>query len=245
MCKDAKVFMDYDNIWITCEQNIHAEIYKLKFINKINTFFKEKGYRINEMIAYANYDNGKMNKDNHQTKLQGLGVQTRHCRNGKDSADIAIACDILERLYLTEKDNNSTYIIISCDKDITPLINKLKSQNKEVILVTFTVNIDWSVMKNYGDIHFWFEEIIGVEYTQPIIQEELDTDYFIKELKNEIEIRGTNINYSLFVKTLVKKYYTDNSEIDIIKNYCLSEGIIEIYDYEFNGKIYHDGIKLK
>lgn len=245
MCKNATVFMDYDNIWITCEQNIHAEIYKLKFIDKINTFFKDKGYRINEMIAYANYDNGKMNRDKHQTKLQGLGVQTRHCRNGKDSADIAIACDILERLYLTEKDNNSTYIIISCDKDITPLINKLKSQNKEVILVTFTVNIDWSVMKNYGDIHFWFEEIIGVPYNEPKVQEELEADDFINELKNEISVREIDINYSLFVKTLVKKYNTDNSDIDKIKDYCLSEEIIEIYEYEFNGRTYHDGIRLK
>ncbi|MFW2491004.1 NYN domain-containing protein [Clostridium chromiireducens] len=243
MCKNSIIFMDYDNIWITCEQK-NVEIYKLNFIEKINTFFKEKGYQINEIIAYANYDNGRMNRDKHQSKLQGLGVQTRHCRNGKDSADIAIACDVLEKLYLTAKDIN-TYIIISCDKDIAPLINKLKSQNKEVVLVTFTVNIDWDVMKNYGDIHFWFEEIIEIEYNEPEVKGELNADSFIKELKDEFERRQSDINYSLFVKSLDKKYNTDNSTIDGIRDYCISEGLVEMHEYKFNGRTYRDGIRVK
>lgn len=242
--KNAIIFMDYDNIWITSEKK-SINIYELDFINKIKSFFKDKNYKINELIAYANYDNGKMNKDKHQTQLQGLGVQTRHCRNGKDSADVAIVCDILERVYLTSKNNNCTYIIISCDKDITPLINKLKSQNKEVILVTFTINVDWEVMKNYGDLHFWFEEILNIPYTEPEEKKELSVQSFQDELNNEINARGTNINYSLFVKTLQKKYNTNNSKIDEIRDQCERDNIIEIYSYEFNGRTYYDGIKLK
>lgn len=244
MYKSSIAFMDYDNIWITGENHLNINIFNSNFIQKINSFFNDKGYKLNEFIAYGNYDNGKMKKDYHQTKLQELGVQTRHCRNGKDSADIYMTCDVLEKLYLTAKDNE-TYIIISCDKDIAPLINKLKSQGKEVILVTFTVNVDWNVMKNYGDSHFWFEEIIGMDYLEPKSIIELDKTSFIEELRNQLESRKTDINYSLFAQALKKKYNVNGDIIDSIKDFHIKEGTINIYDYEFRGTIYHDGIKFK
>lgn len=243
MDKSAIVFMDYDNVWITCEKNYNLDVFKKNFTDRIFDFMSEKGYKVNEFIAYGNFDNGKMSRDKHQTKLQTLGVQTRHCMNGKDSADIAIVCDALEKLFLTSKDNDA-YIIVSCDKDITPLINKIKSQRKEVVLITFSVNIDWEVMKNYGDSHYWFEEIIGIKFTEPDIKPILDCESFYLELGNDIAKRQTDINYSLFSNGLQKKYITSESDIDVFRNELIKEGKIEMYEYEFNSKTYHDGIRI-
>jgi len=243
LCKSAIVFMDYDNVWITCEKNYNVDVFVKNFIDKIYDFMGEKGYKVNEFIAYGNYDNGKMSRDKHQTKLQTLGVQTRHCMNGKDSADIAIVCDALEKLFLTSTDND-TYIIVSCDKDITPLINKIKSQGKEVVLVTFAVNIDWDVMMNYGDFHFWFEEIIDIPFTEPNLKPLLDCEVFCSELGKEVIKRQTDINYSLFSNGIQKKYKTCESEIDEFRDKLIEEGKIEIYNYDFRGKTFHDGIRL-
>lgn len=242
MSKSAIIFMDYDNVWITCENNYKIDIFSMSFINKISEFIKRMDIQINEFISYGNYDNGKMNKDNHQTRLQSLGIQTRHCMNGKDSADIAIVCDLLEKLYLTSA-NNKVYILISCDKDIIPLINKIKSQDKEVIVITFAVAVDWDVMSNYGDEHFWFEEIIGIEFEEPKLKEKLNCDIFCDELKSLIS-KYSDVNYSLFSRQLQKTYNAFTGDVDIIKNTLISNKKIEFYEYEYEGRKYHDGIRF-
>ena len=114
----------------------------------------------------------------------------------------------------------------------------------DVGLKTFAVNIDWEVMKNYGDSHYWFEEIIGIKFTEPDIKPILDCESFYLELGNDIAKRQTDINYSLFSNGLQKKYITSESDIDAFRNELIAEGKIEMYEYEFNSKIYHDGIRI-
>lgn len=241
--KKSIVYIDYDNVWITCKNKYGIDIFEKNFIDKIKAFCIYNNYSVNEIIAYGNFDNYIMSKDNHQTKLQINGIQTRHVMNGKDSADIAIVCDALEKLYLTNR-SIEVYIIISCDRDITSLINKIKSQGKEVCLITLAVNIDWDVMKNYGDKHFWFESIINIQFEIPKAKSILDSKKFIEELEKEIVERGTDIKYSLWCKTLLKNYSISQSELDNIRDELISKNLIELYQYEFQNKKFYDGIKI-
>lgn len=246
----AIIFIDYDNVWITCNENYSIDVLEEDFINKTKRYFSKKGYYLTEIIAYGNYDNGKMLKDKHQTQLQSMGIQTKHAMNGKDSADISIICDALEKLYTNEQ-NNDTYIFFSCDRDITSLINKIKARGKKVFLVTFTINIDWDVMKNYGDFHEWFEKILGIPYKLPDNKPNLDKDLFIEELDKIIKEKKSNINYSLFANSLEKKYNTDRTKIDNIKDCLVNDEIVEIYSYDFFNKntnrkqTFRDGIRKK
>lgn len=241
--KNTVIFIDYDNIFITCEKDYKVDILEKDFINKIKEYCKKENLFITEMIAYGNYDNGKMARDKHQTKLQLSGIQTKHVMNGKDSADIAIVCDVLEKLYLTSK-NIDVYLLVSCDKDTIPLINKIKSQGKTVYLITLAINIDWDVLKNYGDKHIWFEEIINIPYEKPVGKPMLDETSFLEELDNTIKKYQNDINFSLFSQSLEKKFNTKRTEITKLKNILIDKREIEIYEYEYNDKKYYDGIKI-
>lgn len=239
------VFMDYDNVWISCSENYKINILDINFVSKLMEHLHNKDYFITEVIAYGNFDNGRMASDRHQTMLQMSGVQTRHVMNGKDSADIAIVCDALEKLYLTNPDID-VFVIVTCDRDITSLINKIKSRGKIVYLIPLTINIDWDVMKNYNDDYDWFEKIIKIEYQEPTTKTELDEDTFMKELSNEERKRTNEINLSLFSNSvLLRKYSTTKSNIGDIVSRLIKESKVELYEYVFRNKKYHDGIRIK
>lgn len=248
--RNCAIFMDYDNIWISMETRYQRNIYDIDFIKKIkNKIIKGYGlpktpkieYNISKFIAYANFDNGRMQKDKHQTKLQKLGLETRHCMNGKNMADILICNDSLKSLY---ENNFDSYFFITCDKDILPIINTLKSKNKEVILIPLTLNIDWDVLSNYADRHIWLEELLELEYIKPKLKEKLNEKLFLDELKNQLHTYK-NLTYASFSYNLENKFNTDRSKSDEIKNLLISKNKIEFYSFEVNGKIYRDGLKLK
>lgn len=240
--KNALIFIDYDNVFISFKEQYEMDIIDLEFPEKIIKFLEDR-YFISEIIAYGNFDNGLLSKDKHQTLLQQKGIQTRHVMNGKDSADIAIVCDALEKLYVNSS-HVELFVIISSDRDMTQLINKIKSKGKLVHLIPLAINIDWDVMINYGDIHDWLEEILKIDFSEPKLSEKVTDEIFLENLAAQITERKTDINYSLFSSSLNKKYKTQRSKIDLVKDSLLDKKKIEFYEYDFRGKTYYDGIRI-
>lgn len=234
------IFIDYDNIWIGCYEHYLGTIFGLDFTNKIKEFLKEKGNEIIKYTAFANFDNGKMSTDKHQTQLQKLGVETIHCMNGKDSADINIACDALDLLYNNPEIKH--FVFISCDRDITPVLRKIRLNGKITTVISLTVNVDIDVIQNYCDNHFWFEEIVGIEYKKPE-KKIFSKEIFIQELKDSL-LKFSNVNYSLFSSNIEKEYNISKGIVDFNKEELIKEKIIEKHNYEFMGKQYYDGIRF-
>lgn len=237
----AAIFMDYDNIWIGCYEHYLGTIFGLDFTNKIKEFLVNKGDKVVKYTAYANFDNGKMSSDKHQTQLQKFGVETVHCMNGKDSADISIACDALDLLFNNSEINH--FVFISCDRDITPILRKIRLSGKVTTVISLAVNTNIEVIQNYCDNHFWFEEIVGLEYKEPE-KKIFSKEVFIQELTDSLS-RYPNVNYSLFSSNIEKEYNIAKGIIDFYKEELIKENIVEKHDYEFMGKQYYDGIRLK
>jgi len=234
------IFMDYDNIWIGCYEHYFGTIFGLDFTTKIKSFVENTGDKVVKFVAYANFDNGKMSTDKHQTQLQKLGLETIHCMNGKDSADINIACDALELLY-----NNieiEHFAFISCDRDITPVLRKINLLGKMSTVISLSVNTDMEVIKNHCDNHYWFEEIVGLEFKEPE-KKIFDKETFKAELK-EMLSKYPNVNYSLFASNIEKKYNVSKGLIDFNKEELIKEMVIEKHNYEFMDKQYYDGIRF-
>ena len=77
----------------------------------------------------------------HQSKLQEYGVETVHTSNrGKNYADMQLAIDVLNQMYLNE--NIDEFIIISNDKDMSPLINTIKANKRKAVLITANDNYE-------------------------------------------------------------------------------------------------------
>ncbi len=127
----------------------------LDFENLVLAFTKKEGYKpswlqLQPVIdfleenfgnvifrrAYADWSDDKFNAHEHQ--LQDMGVEMIHVRKRtrdgkKNAADILLTADAVECLLL--RPFITDFAIVSGDSDIGPLVTKLKSHGKTVIVI--------------------------------------------------------------------------------------------------------------
>lgn len=87
-----------------------------------------------EKRAYSDWSVPASNKV--QTQLIELGFQLvhqKHASIGKNSSDIALSIDAMDLLHRSSA-TIDTFIIVSSDSDFFPLVNKLRSSGKTVIV---------------------------------------------------------------------------------------------------------------
>lgn len=119
------LFIDFENIALGMKGN------KKRFdMQRIMDRLLEKG-RIIVKRAYADwgrYDEFK--KDLHEAAIELIEVPKRS-QTGKNSADIRLTVDALDLCYT--KEHLDTFVVVSGDSDFSPLVSKLKENNKHVI----------------------------------------------------------------------------------------------------------------
>lgn len=81
--------------------------------------------------AYCDWDRYKdFKKEMHEAAFELIEIpHTRH--SGKNSADIRMVVDALDLCYT--KSHMDTFVILSGDSDFSPLVSKLRENNKHVI----------------------------------------------------------------------------------------------------------------
>jgi uncharacterized protein (TIGR00288 family) len=119
------LFIDFENIALGMKGT------KKRFdMQRIMDRLLEKG-RIIVKRAYADwgrYDEFK--KDLHEAAIELIEVPKRS-QTGKNSADIRLTVDALDLCYT--KEHLDTFVVVSGDSDFSPLVSKLKENNKNVI----------------------------------------------------------------------------------------------------------------
>lgn len=242
---NVAIYIDYENIYKTL-LNQRKNLLRLGFFEKIHTWCRNKGLRIVKIIAYCNFDNRDLMESRHQTRLQEYGVNTVHTSNrGKNYADIQITIDALNDMYIN--DNIDEFIIMSNDKDMSPLLNTIKLNKRKVTLLTVGQNFDFALC-NVPDEHITLSDILNIEPDEDLYINLIEAD-----IQNNIEkYAKANLDYttksSIPFKHIEIKYYVDNqinfSSImeyelyNILKN-LYHKKIIFIYKYIYrNSKFY-------
>ncbi|MDQ1348030.1 MAG: OST-type protein, partial [Acidobacteriota bacterium] len=99
-------------------------------IGKILERLVEKG-KIIVKKAYADWgENKQYTKPLHEVAIELIEIP-RRAMTGKNSADIRLVVDAMDLSY--SKEHVGTFVIISGDSDFSPLVSKLKENNKDVI----------------------------------------------------------------------------------------------------------------
>lgn len=81
--------------------------------------------------AYCDWERYKsFKRDMHEASFELIDIPHRR-QSGKNSADIRMVVDALDLCYT--KAHVDTFVIISGDSDFSPLVSKLRENNKEVI----------------------------------------------------------------------------------------------------------------
>ncbi len=172
------IYLDYENIFELLKRYgvtpMQIDFFpKLK--KRLNDTFK---LNIIDFIVYGNFERTNLFDANHQTKLQSLGVQTRHTsNNGKNSGDLEITVDALNTLH--KNHIVDVFILISSDRDIIPLIKAIKAENK-ITYVISTKNGFNKIVAEYADFHEYIEDIFNLSADTPqnsSMHEDLDFQF--------------------------------------------------------------------
>src|SRR4030042_1974246 len=124
--RNMALFCDFENIALGVEEANYAKFH----IDKVLERLLLKG-NIVVKKAYCDWDRYKEFKPAmHEASFELIEVP--HVRmSGKNSADIRMVVDALDLCYT--KSHLDTFVLLSGDSDVSPLVSKLRENNKIVI----------------------------------------------------------------------------------------------------------------
>ena len=121
------VFIDFENLALGVRDMKGAEAFRIELV--LNRLL-EKG-RVVYKRAYCDWSNYRQDvREFHSHGIELIDIpQTK--MSGKNSADIRMVVDAIDLCHT--KENIDTFALVSGDSDFSPLVAKLKENNKRVI----------------------------------------------------------------------------------------------------------------
>jgi len=120
------LFIDFENVAL----GIKGKKSKSFDVHRILERLLEKG-RIIAKRSYADWTRyAEYREALHEAAIELIEVP-RRSQTGKNSADIRLVVDALDLCYT--KEHLDTFVVVSGDSDFSPLVSKLKENNKRVI----------------------------------------------------------------------------------------------------------------
>lgn len=180
--KNVGVFVDYDNIYYGLKDygvNHNDDSYCI-FNLMDNIYGKEK---IRTMRAYADFDQVT---DVKFKSLQEKRVQIRNVygngkdeQNRKNASDIELSIDAMETYYKNK--DIDTYVFITADSDMIPIMSRLVYKGKKVHLYYIGGNISqYQHITAYADIECDLLQLFEIG------EERKEASYWFDKAKEEI-----------------------------------------------------------
>ena len=234
---NVALFIDYENVCkILLKQ--YTNIIRLGFFEKFRQWCTNHGRRVVKIAVYCNFDIKDMYESHHQSLLQNYGVETIHTSNqGKNYADLKIAIDVLNSMYTN--DNIDEFIIMSNDKDMTPLLNTLRlNKRKASILTTGKVYND--ALCEFADEQILFDEVIATKYKNPLVITNIENKFYdniVSYISRNLELYkgfadpkkfyGKHYNIEYFIESQSSFHQIMQYELlNMIKNFYDSNKIV-------------------
>lgn len=175
---ETAIYIDYDNLYRSMNES-YSTFTGPETVKEIVKYMVEKeNCNIKLVKAFCDFKNSYQEIDELQQNL----VELRHINsvgNGKSNAsDIGLAIDVVKSLFNSKKFD--TYVIVSSDSDMLPLILELSYQGKEVILVY----LESKISDKYTEVLIQkpniktvkIEDVLGIPVHSPISKERLEAD---------------------------------------------------------------------
>ncbi len=148
------LFMDFENVAL----GLKGKKSKAFDVNRILERLLEKG-RIIAKRAYADWTRYQDFRANlHEAAIELIEIPKRS-QTGKNSADIRLVVDALDLCYT--KEHLDTFVIVSGDSDFSPLVSKLKENNKRVIGIGLK-DATSTLLADNCDEFLFYEDLVSV-----------------------------------------------------------------------------------
>ncbi len=163
MLKDSEpkiaLFIDYDNIAIGLK-DAGSQLFD---VNRVMRRLLDKG-RIIFKRAYADWSLFNTHKQPlHESGIEMIDIPMRRSI-GKNSADIRLVVDALDLCYT--KEHIDTFVIGSGDSDFSPLVSKLKENDKHVIGFGLRGSTSHLLADNCDEFIF-YEDLVDLPTVRP------------------------------------------------------------------------------
>src|SRR6186713_1755872 len=153
--KNLALFFDFENIAI----GVREANYPAFDVKKVLERLLLKGSIVVKK-AYCDWDRYKdFKKAMHEASFEMIEIP--HVRMpGKNSADIRMVVDALDLCYT--KSHVDTFVIISGDSDFSPLVSKLRENNKTVIGMGVKKSTSDLFISNCDEF-LYYDDLVRVE----------------------------------------------------------------------------------
>lgn len=246
---NVALFIDYENVYKSLRREYKNAI-RLGFFEKIRVWCTKRRLRLVKIAVYCNFDNQDLYESYHQSLLQTFGVETIHTSNqGKNFADLQIAIDVLNSMYLN--DNIDEFMIMSNDKDMTPLLNTIRLNKRKVSVITTGTEYNKAIC-SFSDEQIAFEDVV-LEDAGPLEIDNIEK-IFYDSLCSYMDSRlaggrpggdhpGQTSQFSHYgleynLPTQMKYYKLMLYEVANILANLKKKGLIEFYNYSYNDRLY-------
>jgi len=156
------LFIDFENIAL----GVRDAQYKKFDINLVLQRLIEKG-RIVFKKAYADWTRySEYKREFHEAAIELIDIPQRNY-TGKNSADIRMVVDAMD--LATSKGHITTFVICSGDSDFSPLVSKLKENDKSVIGVGVKSSTSNLLISNCDEFIF-YEDLVRETRALPSIE---------------------------------------------------------------------------
>ena len=145
--KNLALFIDFDNIALGLKGS--AKKFRIRLVLER---LLEKG-KIIIKKAYADWSHYPEYKNElHAAGIEMIEIPKRHL-SGKNSADIRLAVDAMDLCW--SKEHLDTFVILSGDSDFSPLVAKLRENNKAVIAIGVRESSSALLIENCDEFIFY------------------------------------------------------------------------------------------
>lgn len=232
--KRAAVFIDSENVRIELGKKGMC-FHKDDVLIKIQNYLFQAGYTCNHIYSYDDFDSSHNKKEDYLKRLSALNIipkQVLANSQYKNSADIELCLDAFESSY---DPNIDSIIIISSDKDMFPLVKKLKYHHKEVVLIGLTFNASNYVIRNASKF-IPLEEIVNFPYDPEYVIKK-DIIVCVKRIKNLYDWaknkKGQDLGKDYCIERLKSEMFCDKDHALKVYDILLTNNIVEEYTYTY------------
>jgi uncharacterized LabA/DUF88 family protein len=208
---DAKIalFIDFENIAL----GVRQANYQKFDINLLLERLVDKG-KIVVKRAYCDWDKfPEYKREFHEAAIELIEIPARQY-SGKNSADIRLAVDAMDMSW--SKEHISLFVIASGDSDFSPLVSKLKENDKSVIGCGVKNSSSALLIDNCDEFIFYEDLVRGLDRTPTVAAKDKKQAEAFRLLIESIKAlmrENKEILWSSMVKqTMVRKRPAFNEE---------------------------------
>ena len=151
----AAVFIDFENVYYFLKNHFHdppdLNDYVLDIVRTLREQLSSRG--LDSLISYAYADFERM-ATAPQGALYLMGVSTRNVlgTDHKNAADMQLCIDALEVMYT--RPEIGTFVLVAGDRDYIPVLQHLRRQARQVLVVGFRESVSGDLLQNIGAQQF-------------------------------------------------------------------------------------------